>query len=150
MFFTIRWDGNLKNWNLSDSRFNLRCPQKASNSPKFPPKMQKCSLNYCKMCCLLAFLWMGGDLVTHTGDLEIQQTSSYLGDSQVIQESCLRCIFRYRNWVALFYICVSSSISQFLNDNFDYDEVTALEQLSAYGLKSLMFDVAKVNINAKQ
>jgi len=40
----------------------------------------------------------------------------------------------------------SSSVSQFLNDNFDYDEVTALEQLSAYGLKSLMFDVAKVNI----
>ena len=43
-------------------------------------------------------------------------------------------------------MCLSSSISQFLNDNFDYDEVTALEQLSAYGLKSLMFDVAKVNI----
>lgn len=39
--------------------------------------------------------------------------------------------------------CFSSSVSQFLNDNFDYDEVTALEQLSAYGLKSLMFDVAK-------
>ena len=36
--------------------------------------------------------------------------------------------------------------SQFLNDNFDYDEVTALEQLSAYGLKSFMFDVAKVII----
>ena len=36
--------------------------------------------------------------------------------------------------------------SQFLNDNFDYDEGTALEQLSAYGLKSFMFDVAKVII----
>ena len=36
--------------------------------------------------------------------------------------------------------------SQFLNDNFDYDELTALEQLSAYGLKNLMFDIAKVNI----
>ena len=36
--------------------------------------------------------------------------------------------------------------SQFLNDNFDYDEVAALEQLSAYGLKSFMFDVAKVII----
>lgn len=92
----------------------------------------------------------GGDLVTHTGDLEIQQTGLYLGDSQIIQESCLRCIFRCKKWVALFYICFSSSISQFLNDNFDYDEATALEQLSAYGLKSLMFDVAKVNINAKQ
>ena len=34
--------------------------------------------------------------------------------------------------------------SQFLNDNFDYDEGTALEQLSTYGLKSFMFDVAKV------
>jgi len=44
-------------------------------------------------------------------------------------------------------MCFSSSVSQFLNDNFDYDEVTALEQLSAYGLKSLMFDVAKVKFN---
>lgn len=34
--------------------------------------------------------------------------------------------------------------SQFLNDNFDYDEVTALEQLAAYGLKGFMFDLAKV------
>ena len=42
-------------------------------------------------------------------------------------------------------MCFSSSVSQFLNDNFDYDEMTALEQLSVYGLKSLMFDVAKVN-----
>ncbi|KAL9959343.1 hypothetical protein ACROYT_G032657 [Oculina patagonica] len=38
---------------------------------------------------------------------------------------------------------LSDAFSQFLNDNFDYDEMTALEQLSAYGLKSLMFDVAK-------
>ena len=36
------------------------------------------------------------------------------------------------------------TFSQFLNDNFDYDESTALEQLSAFGLKSFMFDVAKV------
>ena len=36
--------------------------------------------------------------------------------------------------------------SQFLNDNFDYDEVTALEQLAAYGMKNFMFDVAKVII----
>lgn len=43
-------------------------------------------------------------------------------------------------------MCFSPSVSQFLNDNFDYDEVTALEQLSEYGLKSLMFDVAKVDI----
>ena len=49
---------------------------------------------------------------------------------------------RYTNcvWCAMF------AFSQFLNDNFDYDELTALEQLSAYGLKSLMFDVAKVRI----
>ena len=87
----------------------------------------------------------GGDLVAHTGDLEIQQTGLYLGDFQIIQESWLRSI-RFKNLVALFNMCLSSSISQFLNDNFDYDEVTALEQLSAYGLKSLMFDVAKVNI----
>ena len=53
------------------------------------------------------------------------------------------------NLVALFNMCFSSSLSQFLNDNFDYDEVTALEQLSAYGLKSLMFDVAKVNIRCQ-
>ena len=42
------------------------------------------------------------------------------------------------------------SLSQFLNDNFDYDEVTALEQLSAYGLKNFMFDVAKVILREKQ
>ena len=36
--------------------------------------------------------------------------------------------------------------SQFLNDNFDYDEVTALEQLAAYSMKNFMFDVAKVII----
>ena len=83
--------------------------------------------------------------MAHTGDLEIQQTGLYLGDFQIIQESWLRSI-RFKNLVALFNMCLSSSISQFLNDNFDYDEVTALEQLSAYGLKSLMFDVAKVNI----
>ena len=69
----------------------------------------------------------------------------YLGDSQIIQESWLRSI-RFKSLVALFNMYLSSSISQFLNDNFDYDEETALEQLSAYGLKSFMFDVAKVNI----
>ena len=79
------------------------------------------------------------------GDLEIQQTGLYLGDSHIIQESWLRSI-RFKNLVALFNMYLSSSISQFLNDNFDYDEETALEQLSAYGLKSFMFDVAKVNI----
>ena len=36
------------------------------------------------------------------------------------------------------------TFSQFLNDNFDYDESTALEQLLAFGLKNFMFDVAKV------
>ncbi|XP_068758844.1 uncharacterized protein [Montipora capricornis] len=38
---------------------------------------------------------------------------------------------------------LSDAFSQFLNDNFDYDEVTALEQLAAYGMKNFMFDVAK-------
>ena len=45
---------------------------------------------------------------------------------------------------ALFFNIIVS-FSQFLNDNFDYDELTALEQLSAYGLKNFMFDVAKVS-----
>ena len=46
---------------------------------------------------------------------------------------------------ALFFLHHYVSFSQFLNDNFDYDELTALEQLSAYGLKNFMFDVAKVS-----
>ena len=45
----------------------------------------------------------------------------------------------------IFNIIIYVSFSQFLNDNFDYDELTALEQLSAYGLKNFMFDVAKVS-----
>ena len=39
-----------------------------------------------------------------------------------------------------------SYYSQFINDNFDYDERCALELLSAYGLKEYMFDVAKVQV----
>ncbi|XP_074613691.1 uncharacterized protein LOC141873555 isoform X3 [Acropora palmata] len=44
---------------------------------------------------------------------------------------------------AIKYSELSDAFSQFLNDNFDYDEVTALEQLAAYGLKGFMFDLAK-------
>ena len=48
----------------------------------------------------------------------------------------------YHYYFLIFFII----FSQFLNDNFDYDESTALEQLSAFGLKNFMFDVAKVCI----
>jgi hypothetical protein len=34
--------------------------------------------------------------------------------------------------------------SQFINDNFDYDERSALELLSSYGLEGFLFQVAKV------
>ena len=35
--------------------------------------------------------------------------------------------------------------SQFINDNFDYDERNALELLSSYGLEEYLFQVAKVS-----
>ncbi|EDO45418.1 predicted protein [Nematostella vectensis] len=44
----------------------------------------------------------------------------------------------------LLLICDNGVSSQFINDNFDYDEGFALELLSIHGLKEHIFDLAKV------
>ena len=45
-------------------------------------------------------------------------------------------------------ILVQSSLwsSQFINDNFDYDEHSALKLLASFGLEEYLFQVAKVRI----
>lgn len=42
-------------------------------------------------------------------------------------------------------LCLSFCFSQFINDNFDYDEHGALELLASYGLEECLFQVAKVS-----
>lgn len=86
------------------------------------------------------------DILAHLRQALSKHSDVHIAERKQLSNLTLFCFIQqvlYHSGNAVQQQTLSEAFSQFLNDNFDYDELTALEQLSAYGLKNFMFDVAK-------